>query len=122
VFVRLLGASGEGAAEGVAPDGVYATGEYEATVIVPEGGIGGVEIGLRGWVSGPTGTRRSDLLFPITNDPLGRVGHRASAASRRPDSERSDTWVFVLTAGALFTLAVLAVGKRRSRSATYPPM
>jgi hypothetical protein len=122
VFVRLLSASGEGAAEGVAPDGAYATGEYEATVIVPEGGIGGVEIGLRGWVSGPTGTRRSDLLFPITNDPLPRVGPRASAASRRPDSERSDTWVFVLTAGALFTLAVLAVGKRRSRCATYPPM
>jgi LPXTG-motif cell wall-anchored protein len=113
-------------AEGVAPDGVYATGEYEATVVVPKGGIGVLEIGLRGWVSGPTGTRRSDLLFPITNHPVPRLGTHASAASRQPDSERSDTgstmWVLILAAGALFSLAVLAVGRKRSRSATYPPM
>jgi hypothetical protein len=70
VFVRLLSASGAGAEEGFATGGPDERGEYAATVVVPEGGIGEVKIGLRGWRSDASGTRRADALFPITNDPL----------------------------------------------------
>lgn len=115
VFVRLLSASGERAMEGVAPNGAYTTGEYEATVVVPEGGIGNLEIGLRAWVSGPTGTRRAELLFPITNEPVPR----APAAPPQPGAERSDTWAFIVVAGALCMLAALAASKKRGRRATY---
>jgi hypothetical protein len=56
VFVRLRSASGGKATTAFAPmDG----GEYAATVVVPEGGIGDVQIGLRGWVSDANGTRTS---------------------------------------------------------------
>ena len=67
IFVRLLSASGAGAETAFARG---TAGHYSATVLVPKGGIRDVQIGIRGWVSGPTGTRRSDVLFPITNDPL----------------------------------------------------
>jgi hypothetical protein len=66
VFVRLLSASGARAETGVAPTGTHAGGSYSATVVVPKGGIGDVEIGLHGFMNG----RPGDMLFPITNDPV----------------------------------------------------
>ena len=67
IFVRLLSASGAGAETAFAR---RQAGRYAATVPVPKGGIRDIQVGIRGWVSGPTGTRRSDVLFPITNDPV----------------------------------------------------
>jgi hypothetical protein len=67
VYVRLLSASGADAEAGFADS---ATGKYAATVVVPEGGIGDVEVGLVGWVNDASGTRRGDAFFPITNDPV----------------------------------------------------
>jgi len=68
VYVRLLSASGADAETGFADS--VATGEYTTTVVVPEGGIGDVEVGLVGWVSDANGIRRGDAFFAITNDPL----------------------------------------------------
>ena len=82
-FVRLLGASGA-ALEGVAPVGAHDTGEYEATVLVPEGGIRDIELGLQGWVSDADGPRRSDLIFPITNDPSRRPAPISSPVAGGP--------------------------------------
>jgi hypothetical protein len=113
VFVRLLSASGARAEQGVAPIGAYSTGEYSATVVVPEGGIGDVKIGLMGWQSDATGARRSDAIFPITNDPLPGALRVATPASAQPVPERVDTgsrtWVFVVVAVVLSSLAALAV-------------
>ena len=66
-YVRLLSATG-------APS-THAYGEaryrrFVATVRVPRGGIGDIEIRLRGWQMTPGGGRRADALIPITNDPL----------------------------------------------------
>ena len=100
VFVRLRSAAG-GPAETASTAG---TGEYRAAVRIPEGGIGDVEIGLRGWTNGPTGTHESDELFPITNDPL-------------PGAPRSNagwhSWIVVLIAAPLGVLAVLAIRQLR---------
>ena len=94
VFVRLTSAAGAGAETGFASG----DGGYRATVVVPEGGIGDVQIGLQGWTNGPAGERESDLLFPITNDPL-------------PGAARSDagwlSWVVVLVAAVLGGLVLL---------------
>jgi hypothetical protein len=113
VFVRLLSASGARAEEGVALIGAHSSGEYSATVAVPEGGIGDVKIGLMGWQSDATGTRRSDAIFPITNDPLPGALRVASPASAQPVRVRVDTgstpWVFVVVAVVLSTLAALSV-------------
>lgn len=123
VFVRLLSASGAAATEGVAPVGAHATGEYETTVVVPEGGIRDVELGLAGWVSDAAGTRRSDLIFPITNDPIPTAPPIASVAPDGPvpsGSDATSTWV---TAVAAILLCVpvglagaLVVRRRRGRT------
>jgi hypothetical protein len=109
VFVRLRSAAGATAETGFASG----HGDYRATVVVPEGGIGDVQIGLRGWTSGPAGTRESDALFPITNDPLpGTVRSRGGWPR----------WIVVLLAAPLAVLAVLVVRQRRPvRKARFRP-
>jgi hypothetical protein len=65
IFVRLVSPSG------VTADTAFAQGKpgrYAANVRVPKDGIGRVQIGIRGWMSG----RPGDALFPITNDPTPR--------------------------------------------------
>ena len=100
VFVRLRSAAGAGAETGFASG----DGDYRATVVVPKGGIGDVQIGLRGWTSGPAGTRESDALFPISNDPLpGTVRSRGGWPR----------WIVVLLAAPLALLALLVVVQRR---------
>jgi hypothetical protein len=100
VFVRLRSATGAGAETGF----TSGTGQYRATVVVPKGGIGDVQIGLRGWTNDAAGTHESDALFPITNDPL------PGAARSRDGWPR---WLLVLVAAPLAVLAVLAVRQRR---------
>ncbi len=122
VFVRLASASGAAAKTGFARQD---RGSYRATVAVPEGGIGDVQIGIRGWVSGQVARRRSDLLFPITNDPLPGVARVASPPSdqHRPDRAASGrrNWIFAVvvasTAAISLSFAVIAHRKRRRRPA-----
>lgn len=123
VFVRLLSASGASSEEGVAPVGSYDTGEYKATVVVPEGGIRDIELGLMGWVSDVNGTRRSDLIFPITNDPIPRPGPITSPAPDGPVPGASDIapaiWILVVAASLLSVLALVIaafVMRRRYRA------
>jgi hypothetical protein len=121
VFVRLLSASGAASTEGVAPMGAHATGEYEATVVVPEGGIRDIELGLVGWVSDAKGTRRSDVIFPITNDPIPTAAPSAAPAAEEPAPGGWDatSWVIAGVASLLCVLVVaLAFRRRRSRDAT----
>lgn len=121
VFVRLLSASGAQSEEAVASPGAYETGEYEATVTVPEGGIRDIELGLQGWVSDAAGTRRSDLTFPITNDPVPNAAASSVAAgeSGAGGSGGGSSLVLSLSVGVTSLLAVLAgsilIYKRRSR-------
>jgi hypothetical protein len=111
VFVQLRSASGAKAETGVTPSGGYTTGEYTATVAVPEGGIGDVEIGLRGFVDG---VRPSDMLFPITNDPVpgSRIAIRAPRSET--DGTGSTIWILILAGGSLLTIAALR-SLRRTR-------
>ena len=102
VFVRLRSAAGASAAKEFASG----DGEYRATVVVPKGGIVDVEIGLQGWTSGPGGTRESDLLFPITNDPLPGPARVSTPASTHRDTWWA-SWIVVLAAAVLATLVVV---------------
>jgi hypothetical protein len=120
VFVRL------GSASGAAAETRYAkedSGAYTATVAVPEGGIGDVQVGLRGYTSGVR-TGRSDLLFPITNDPLPGVARVVSPRSERPPSRpsqgrRSRVGIFALVAGLLAVSGGgVALARRRHWRAT----
>ncbi|HET7857009.1 MAG TPA: hypothetical protein VFL41_11190 [Gaiellaceae bacterium] len=106
VFVRLPSVTGARAETGWAPSGSHESGVYRASVVVPKGWIGEVEIGLRGFTSGARGSRTADVLFSITNDPPLRpaIDRQASADSRR--------WPFAL-AGLLLLLTVPVVLLRR---------
>jgi hypothetical protein len=115
VFVRLLGPSGA-ASEGVDRGRAHDAGEYEATVLVPEGGIRDIELGLRGWVSDANGTRRSDLIFPITNDPVPGPKPISSAVHNEPASGGSGgtpSWVLALLVGVVPALLAGAVVIRK---------
>jgi hypothetical protein len=122
VFVRLGSASGAAGHTGFA-DGD--NGRFTATVTVPEDGIGDVQIGLRGFTSGVR-SGRSDLLFPITNDPLPGNPRVASPPSPPPASEPPEggwrTWLLVLAAGVVVAVgAVGAVARRRAVGRTPSP-
>src|SRR5438132_879342 len=82
VFVRLRSRSGAAPSVGVASAD---NGWYSATVVVPKGGIGDVQVGLRG--------EPSDALFPITNDPLPGSQHITPASGRRVPAEHSRPWI-----------------------------
>jgi hypothetical protein len=116
VFVRLLSASGAPASRAFASG----DGTYTATVVVPDGGISDVQIGIRGWTSGPNGTRESDLLFPITNDPLPgapRIASPGSAPVSKPTNGDRAPWILAIVAGSLVAIGLLAVGLVRRRRA-----
>jgi hypothetical protein len=67
IFVRLLGPGGAAtttfAQEGAAGS---TAGRFTATAAVPEGGLRGIRIGLRGWNDRGT----ADVFFRIVNDPF----------------------------------------------------
>jgi hypothetical protein len=95
IYVRLT------APEGAPAVTEYAggdRGDYFASILVPKGGIGDIQIGLEGWRTDARGTRRADLTFPITNDPLPGPPRRSETPVG--DGGRSE-WMWVLGAAVL---------------------
>jgi hypothetical protein len=117
VFVRLGSASGAAAETGYAKED---SGTYTASVAVPEGGLGDIQIGLRGHTSGVR-TGRSDLLFPITNDPLPGAAQLSSRPPDQPSSESAAsgrrTWIYAVVVGSLIAIgaAFLVAIRRKPR-------
>lgn len=110
IYVRLT------APEGAPAVTEYAggdRGDYFASILVPKGGIGDIQIGLEGWRTDARGTRRADLTFPITNDPLPGPPRRSETSVG--DGGRPE-WVGVLAAAFLLA-AFGAVRVRRQRLA-----
>jgi hypothetical protein len=101
VFVRLRSASGGRPTIGFATPDAHPQGRYDAQVPVPEGGIGGVQIGLGGASDGGA----SDVLFPLDNDPF-------ATSARGVDKP---LWTWLMLAGALALLGVLGAMVWRAR-------
>jgi hypothetical protein len=101
VFVRLRSATGAHTETAYTNGG----GTFAADVVVPKGGIGDVQIGIRGWSSGPDGTHEAPMFFPITNDPM--PGPAQISAPTKPTR-----WTVLLVAfGLLLAVAVFARGR-----------
>jgi hypothetical protein len=109
VFVRLRSASGA-AQTGMA----HGDGSYAADVVVPQGGIADVQIGLEGFTeSGP-----APVLFPIANDPLPGTLPVRGAVAGRAVSSGWDAWP-VAGVAALAVVALAASRRlRRYRAST----
>jgi hypothetical protein len=65
-YVRLVSKTG---ARSTHAYGKLRGDSYLARVRVPRGGVGDIEIRLKGWMITPGAKRRADMLVPITNDP-----------------------------------------------------
>ena len=132
VIVQLESASSGKPTVGFATGDGGRTRDFEATVVVPEGGISGIAIGLGGTVSDPTGTRASYIYFPVTNSPLPAVTDptplEAMPANALPgpaepaesSSGRSWAWIASLALAALAGLAavIMFILRRRRPAAT----
>ncbi len=70
MFVRLLSRTGGASTTGFADVTVGHDGRYAAFVPVPEGGIGGIRVGLMGTSCGPAGCRSAPWMFPLVNSPF----------------------------------------------------
>jgi hypothetical protein len=124
VFVELFSAGDGDSTIGSTSDTAHPTGEYEAVVVVPEGGIGGIQIALMGWADGEP----SPLAFPITNNPLAQVSAASEAAEApsptRPapvpqsnDGSRESWIVLGVLAAALALGGAVVILRGRHRSA-----
>jgi hypothetical protein len=109
VFVRLLSASGGRPTIGFATPDAHPQGRYDAQVAVPKGGIGGVQIGLRG----STDTGASDVLFPLENDPLAGPAGGVAVGQEATPGNPFPMWLAL--AGALAVLGVLGAVVWRAR-------
>jgi hypothetical protein len=130
VFVQLESRSGGVPSVAFAPGDGGRDGRFEAVVVVPEGGIDGIVIGLGGTVSDPTGTRASYVYFPVTNSPLPAVTDPSppeAAPTPTPGGPVEGSgggrasWIAALAlAGLVVAAAAVTVVRRNRRAAPAP--
>jgi hypothetical protein len=130
VFVQLESRSGGLPSVGFASGDGGRDGAFEALVVVPDGGIGGIAIGLGGTVSDATGTRPSYVYFPVTNSPLPAVTDPSppdTAPTPTPaepvagSGDSSGIWIAALAPAGVAALAgiiVLVLRRRRPAAAS----
>jgi hypothetical protein len=113
VFVRLLSATGGRPTIGFATPDAHPQGRYDARVAVPKGGIGGVQIGLRGSSDGEP----SDVLFPLANDPFAAPVREVAAGQEGTSGTPLPAWLALAGALALLGVLVAVVWRARWRTA-----
>ena len=135
VFIRLVSANGGRSTETIGRENPAGSGRYAATIAIPSGGVGRVEVGLFGESCVEGTCTRSDLLFELPDDQ--RVPHAAAAppaahvvtAAPRVEGQHATTTatatgsvtylpiaVVIIGAGALLLVAAFGL-HRRTRTA-----
>ena len=131
VFIRLVSADGSPSTETMGRESPAGSGRYEATIAIPSGGVGRVEVGLFGESCVDGTCTRSDLMFELPKDQgvpraaaAPKVAPLATAAD--PAAGRSVTAadpaphlpiaVAVIAAGGLLLMVAMTMA-RRSRAA-----
>ena len=109
VFIRLISADGGRSTETMGRESPAGSGRYEATIAIPSGGVGRVEVGLFGESCVDGTCTRSDLLFELPEDqrvaavggsspgcavgdpaaPAGRAGPWPTDTARRGPGSRT---------------------------------
>jgi hypothetical protein len=88
VFIRLISADGRRSTETMGRESPMGSGRYEATIAIPSGGVGRVEVGLFGESCVEGTCTRSDLLFELPEDQ--RLPQSAAAAPVVPLTTAAD--------------------------------
>lgn len=107
VFVRLKSASGGSPTVGFAAPGSHRDGRYNAQVEVPQGGIGDVQVGLRG--TGET--------FLVENNPFQRQATRTVSSGSQAVANKPPLLVAALVAVLAVLLALGLIIDRHTRAA-----
>jgi hypothetical protein len=117
VFIQVLSASGRAPVKALGEE--RGRGRYVAQVTVPEGGIGGIKIGLEGirYIGGRA--ENAPAFFPVVNYPLARPPATSTGSADGDDS--SAIWLAAVGAvaalGVILTLSRALISRRRSRLA-----
>lgn len=118
IYIRLVAPDGTTATEVMGTEGPRGSGHYTASIEVPAGGIGEVVVGLVGEACYQDGScERSDVIFPLTDDPLvtGAAPTAAAPAAATPIGTQLLPLVALGTAFAVIgALAALVLGRRRA--------
>ena len=116
VYIRLVGPDGTSATEVMGKEVPSGSGHYTASIQVPDGGIGEVIVGMIGEACTADGCQRSDMIFPLTDDPLV-TGAAPAVTPPAPATPIGSELVAIIAIGVVFALggalAALAVGRRR---------
>ena len=88
VFIRLISADGGRSTETMGRESPAGSGQYEATIAIPSGGVGRVEVGLFGESCVDGTCTRSDLMFELLEDQ--RVPQPAAALPVVPLKSAAD--------------------------------
>ena len=70
VYVRLVGPGAASVTEVMGKEVPAGSGHYTAAIQVPDGGIDKVFVAMRGESCTSAGCQRSDMIFPLIDDPL----------------------------------------------------
>ncbi|HSL77877.1 MAG TPA: hypothetical protein VK867_13105 [Candidatus Limnocylindrales bacterium] len=121
VYIRLVGPDGTSVTEVMGTEVPRGSGHYTASIQVPDGGIGEVIVGMVGESCVEGGAcQRSDMIFPLTDDPL--VSGAGPAPAPAPATPATATSVGAellpligigVTVAIVGGLAALVVGRRR---------
>lgn len=118
IYIRLVAPDGTTSTEVMGTEGPRGSGHYTASIEVPAGGIGEVVVGLVGEACYQDGScERSDVIFPLTDDPLvtGAAPTAAAPAAATPIGTQLLPLVALGTAFAVIgALAALVLGRRRA--------
>ena len=121
IYIRLVGPDGTSATEVMGTEVPRGSGHYTASIQVPDGGIGRVIVGMVGESCYEGGAcQRSDMIFPLTDDPLvtgtGPVAAPAPAAPSTATSVGAQLLPLIgigVTFAVVGGLAALLLGRRR---------
>jgi hypothetical protein len=121
VYIRLVSVDRTTSTEVMGTESPSGSGHYVASIEVPAGGIGEVVVGLVGEACSANGCKRSDMIFPLTDDALvtgaAPVAPVAPTPLSPPSGPMGSQLLPLVALGVGFAvvggLAALLIGRRR---------
>jgi hypothetical protein len=116
VYIRLVSSDRTTSTEVMGTETPAGSGHYTASIEVPGGGIGEIIVGMIGESCDANGCQRSDMIFPLTDDPLvsGAAPAVAPVSTTPIGAELLPIVAIGMAVGVAGALAALLLGRRRT--------
>jgi hypothetical protein len=128
VFIRLTSPDGSSSSEAFGRENPEGSGHYLATIQVPSGGVGRIEVGLFGESCVNGACTRSDILFklpdeqrvpaaaPVTVDPPIPATPEPAPAARATPPDNVPLALGIVAGGVALSLLLGVLGRARATS------